>query len=335
MQGVLLCAGLLAVAVALAVISGINDGGVLLAPAVRYPVVPVGWFVAVLCLALVSGPLLLGVSVARTLESGIFGGQDDTRSVFLIGVAVALVVVLGLSRGGLPTSLTLALVGGLSGAAWGSGLGVAGGTVGKVLLIGAAAPTVGMLAGWLVGQLSRMRPAERRRTGTFRALHVTAFSLQCLAYAINDGQKMLAVAAVAVAALPGAVAVLDSGNPGMLAAVSGTLMLLFCLGMLSSVRAVSGRIASGLAVLRPVDAISAQFVAAASVLASSAAGAPVSMTQALAGGVVGAAGSKGMRRVRWDAAARIAGAWLVTLPASGTGAFAVAALVRYAGGAPG
>jgi PiT family inorganic phosphate transporter len=121
----------------------------------------------------------------------------------------------------------------------------------------------------------------------------------------------------------------------MLAAVSGTLMLLFCLGMLSSVRAVSGRIASGLAVLRPVDAISAQFVAAASVLASSAAGAPVSMTQALAGGVVGAAGSEGMRRVRWDAAARIAGAWLVTLPASGTGAFAVAALVRYAGGAPG
>lgn len=318
---------LLVLAAALAVISGSNDGGVLLAFAVRYPAVPLGWFALIVCATLVAGPLLLGTRVARTLTSGLFGTSDVSAAMFLIGTGLALIVVAVLSRLGLPTSLTLSLVGGLSGAALGCGLDVAWATIVRVLVIGAAAPLVGALAGWLLGAGLHTVTVRRRPPSAFRVVHVAGFLLQCLAYAVNDGQKMLAVVAVAIASLPGSVALLDPGHAPLLAGVLAALTVLFCVGMLSSVRRVSVRIASGLAVLRPADAVSAEFVGAAAVLGSSALGAPVSMTQTISGAVVGTAGSKGTRRVRWDSATRIVGAWLVTLPASGLGAFALAALV--------
>jgi PiT family inorganic phosphate transporter len=83
-----------------------------------------------------------------------------------------------------------------------------------------------------------------------------------------------------------------------------------------------------LATLRPIDAVSAEVVGAASVLASSAIGVPVSMTQATAGAVVGAVSSKSARRVRWESATRIVAAWLVTLPATVVGGFLFAILAK-------
>lgn len=330
MDAVLLSSALVTITLLMAVVSGMNDGGVLMALAVRYPVFPLLWFAGIICTVLVVGPLLLGQSVARTLQSGLFGRQHGTESAFLIGVAVALAVVLALNRWGLPTSLTLALVGGLSGAAWGAGLGVAWGSVGRVLMIGALAPAVGGFAGLLVGRLVRFRtPDRRRRSGSFRVLHLAAFILQCLAYSANDGQKMLAVAAVAGTSLPGTIVLFGpGGNVWALAAVLAGLMLLFCAGMLVSIRTVTPKIASGLATLRPIDAVSAEVVGAASVLASSAIGVPVSMTQATAGAVVGAVSSKSARRVRWESATRIVAAWLVTLPATVVGGFLFAILAK-------
>jgi inorganic phosphate transporter, PiT family len=58
------------------------------------------------------------------------------------------------------------------------------------------------------------------------------------------------------------------------------------------------------------------------VLGTGAVGAPVSMTQAVAGGLVGAGGTRGWSRVRWRAAAQLGVAWVLTLPT----AFGAAAL---------
>ena len=62
------------------------------------------------------------------------------------------------------------------------------------------------------------------------------------------------------------------------------------------------------------------------VLGTGALGSPVSMTQAIAGGLVGSAIDRGMGSIRWQTAAHLVAAWLVTLPS----AFAAAALVTAA-----
>jgi PiT family inorganic phosphate transporter len=53
---------------------------------------------------------------------------------------------------------------------------------------------------------------------------------------------------------------------------------------------------------------------------------PVSMTQSVAAGLVGAGVSQGRRRVRWQYTVPVLTSWVVTLPAS----FTVAALAGFA-----
>jgi PiT family inorganic phosphate transporter len=106
------------------------------------------------------------------------------------------------------------------------------------------------------------------------------------------------------------------------------IAVVFVAGMLSTVRSVSQRIGLDLVPVAPLDAVVAQYASAAAVLASSAVGVPVSMTQSVAAGLVGASGSRGMRRVRWHSVTRIAAAWMVTLPAAAAGACGVGLLVH-------
>lgn len=320
---------LIMVAVLLVVLSGANDGGVMIALGLRFPVITAGWLVPIIAATLIVVPLLLGTGVAATLSGGLLDRTAPGAGwVFLAGVTAGLAAVLVLGRFGLPTSLTLAIVGGLSGAALGAGAALSWSRVGRVLLVGAAAPVVGLLLGSLAERLARLAriPGSGR---LLRALQLTGFLALCCAYAANDGQKMLAVIAIALAALPAPVAILDSSATGLRTGVLAGCAALFCAGLLWRLRRVSTRIGFGLAQVRPIDAVAAELAGSAAVLASSGLGAPVSLTQSLAGGLVGASGSAGVRRVRWTAAARIGAAWLVTLPASALAAVIIALPLRW------
>jgi PiT family inorganic phosphate transporter len=63
---------------------------------------------------------------------------------------------------------------------------------------------------------------------------------------------------------------------------------------------------------------SAQGAGAAVILASSHFGFPLSTTQVIAGGVMGAGAGKRVSAVRWGVAGNIVTAWLLTLPAAAT-----------------
>lgn len=324
MQPALLITVLILFTLLFAFVSGANDGGVLIAMGVRHPFAPVGWLVILLAVVLVVAPVLLGTGVARTLALGLV--PPGTRTAFLsfvIGVSVSLAVVLWLSRRGLPTSLTLAIVGGITGAGVGLAAPVSWATVGLVLGIGAVAPGLGWLLGHVIARAARRVPSSRWMPKWVIAGQVSAFLALCLAYAVNDGQKMLAVAAVATLAVPGETDILAADGTITLVFVLIAMVIVFVIGLLSTIRAVTLRISFDLTRVQPVDGIIAQYAAAASVLASSLVGAPVSMTQAVAGGLVGTSSSKGVRRVRWQSVTRIAAAWAVTLPAAGVGAWVV------------
>lgn len=299
-----------AITLAFVLVCGANDGAALLGLALRFPSTSrLGWCAPLIPpLALVATPLLVGYGVAGafTLRLAAF----DTPAAFVAGVAVSLVVVAVLTGRGLPTSLTLALIGGITGAAFGAGLAVSWRGLGAVLAAGLAAPAVGLLLGYLLGAGSRRVPGSH---AVVHGLHLSAYAAQCFAYAVNDGQKMFAVVAMALGSTSVAL------GPGWLLAVAAV----FCLGAMSSLTRVGDRLGRGLALLRPLHIASAETAAAAAVLGSSALGSPVSMTQSLSAGAVGAAASDGARRVRWQGVANLGLAWLLTLPAAaGLGALA-------------
>ncbi|RJL33433.1 inorganic phosphate transporter [Bailinhaonella thermotolerans] len=303
---------LLATAVLFVLITGVNDGGAVLAPAFREPRInlPAGGLLLVALVAV--APALFGTQVATTFVRRLvpFGGETG-RIALAVAVLAALAVVLTLTWRGLPTSLTLALVGGLTGAGLGAGLPVSWGVVAGVLVAGLLAPFAGALLAYvLTGALALFPPSTGVSRTAYRA-HWVAFPLLLFAYAVNDGQKMLAVL-FAGTAEPGAAAGAVPARPWMLAATAG----LFFLGLVIGLRRVGPTLGGALLPLRPLQLNVAQLATATAVIGSAAAGMPVSLTQSLAGAFVGAGLRQGYRRIRWQVAARIGAAWLFTLPSS-------------------
>jgi PiT family inorganic phosphate transporter len=192
-----------------------------------------------------------------------------------------------------------------------------------VLLAGAAAP---LLTGLLAFAASRVGLSRLRGLATTRRayrLHAVAFTLQCLAYSANGGQKMLAVFALAT----GATAVGAVRDSWWLALA---LAALFAVGVLSSLRRVAASLGQGILAVRLRHALLAEACSFAVVFAGGLVGLPLTMSQAVTGALVGAGTSESATRVRWPAAVRMLGAWVVTLPASIGLAALGGALTRWA-----
>lgn len=310
----------LGVAVIFAVVTGANDGGSVLSAGLKIPGLPAFAAVGILAAFVGLAPLLLSAQVATTLTTRLVPAPDRGALPLILGIAASVVVVAILTTRGLPTSLTLAVIGGLTGAALGSGLPVAWDVVGIVLLVGLSAPVVGAVVAHVLYRLAQRVPQGAAARHTISRTHRVAFGLQCLAYSLNDGQKVLAVFAIAI----GLGAATTSGGPPWLAALIGVL---FAAGVLLGLPKMARSLNNGVLAARPFHAVSAQLAGTLAVLGSAAVGVPVSMTQAVAGGLIGAGASEGHGRIRWTAAGRMLLAWLITLPASVGVAAAVAAVV--------
>lgn len=310
---------LLAVAAGFAVVNGANDGATLIAAGLKVPALPPLGAISLLAVALVAAPLALGTPVATTLAARLVSFESEPGAIagstgLLLAVVTAVVVVTVLARRGLPTSLTLALVGGITGVGLGGGLRVSWATFALVAVAGLAAPLLGTLGGFALARLSALVPVRSDVTRRIQRIHAGGFALQSLAYAMNDGQKMLAVTAIALSA-----AGVDTVSGGRV--VLGWMVLvaiaaLFSVGLVGGLRRIAGTLGGALLRARPSDAVAAELSSATVVLASATVGAPVSMTQSVAGALVGSGMSVSYRRVRWRAAGRLGLAWVITLPVS-------------------
>ena len=244
------------------------------------------------------GPLLVGTAVATTLAHRLvsFGGEDG-RVALLAAVVTSLVVVYGLTRRGTPTSLTLALTGGIVGAGLGAGLPVQWPAIGKVLAIGIAAPLLSVPAGWLVYQIMR-GPVGRLVARRFiSAAQYVGYLLQCLAYSANDAQKMVAIVAI--------------GTSAQLDPVAATVRGQLAIAALFGVRHPAHRAGHGdarrrgrhvhphAALHRHLDRLLVRRAG------DSALGVPVSSTQAATGAAVGSGVATSPFCVRWNEVSRI------------------------------
>jgi PiT family inorganic phosphate transporter len=186
---------------------------------------------------------------------------------------------------------------------------------GRVLLVLAIAPVAAGGLGFLFAVLlERLRPRAEIRSH-LRRLHAASFLCQCVAYAGNDGQKMVAIFAVGSGAV--------STTVQVVAPVQVVIGILFFVGTLLGVSGLGTRVGR-LMPIRPLNAISAGFGSSVAVLGSALLGSPVSMAQSSASALVGSETHLvTYRRVRWEQAIRILSTWVTTLPT----AFGLAVIV--------
>lgn len=293
-------------------VSGFNDGGNLIASFTSGRVITPR-VAALLLLVCLAGPLVLGTAVAQTVGTNVIDLRAQGElSYVLITLSPLCVVLLSLSFG-IPTSMTLALVGAMLG--W---VLVAGGQS-VIHWAGVARILVGMPISVLGGALLALivyrtirRLFGRRPHASLLALSRLQFvtaAIQAFAYGANDMEKTVGLIAVGM----------SFPNHGQAVAFSNAAPIIgafgfFYVGALIGGSRVAGRVGLGVLKVRPMQALSQQLASGSVVAALAVAGAPVSMTQTIDGGLVGVGAALRASSVRWGIVREMLGSWLLTLP---------------------
>jgi PiT family inorganic phosphate transporter len=259
----------------------------------------------------------VSLEVAATVAEDIVDPLEITTTVIFAGLVGAICWNLITWYFGLPSSSSHALIGGVVGASFvaaGAGAVFGDGILGEVLIPAVVAPLLAFAVGgiaiticyWIVG---RQRPGPVTRG--FRYGQVLSGGMLALAHGTNDAQKTMGVITLALIANGNLSASADVPTWVVISAATAIALGTY-MGGWRIIRTMGTRIIK----MDAAQGFSAQGAGAAVILASSHFGFPLSTTQVISGGVMGAGAGKRLSAVRWGVAGNIVVAWLLTLPAA-------------------
>jgi PiT family inorganic phosphate transporter len=274
------------------------------------------WAVAVSAAANLAGAFVT-TAVASTVGKGLIDTGLATDQTVLAALLGAIAWNLLTWWGGLPSSSTHALVGGLVGAAL-----VQSGSHGvewsgiwqKVIVPGAASPVIGFAGAFallliIYRLFQRLTPGVANRG--FRLGQLLSGTWVAFTHGANDAQKTMGVIALALFThgsistfyIPTWVKIAAGLTIG-----AGTYA-----GGWRIIRTLGQRIYG----LQPEHGFAAQIAAGSTLYAGTHFGFPISTTHVVSGSVMGAGATRRLSAVRWGVAGNIVFAWLLTLPAAG------------------
>jgi inorganic phosphate transporter, PiT family len=275
---------------------------------------------------------VFGIHVAKTIGTGVVHVEVVDTLMILSGLLGAILWNLTTWYLGLPTSSSHALIGGLAGAAIakaGPGAVIASGML-KIALFIVLSPLIGLVLGLTMGVgmtwlFRNARPARVDRL--FRKGQLCSAALYSLGHGTNDAQKTMGIIALLLYAndwkakgfteIPFWIVLICHTAMGL-----GTLV-----GGWRIVKTMGTKITR----LNPFGGFCAETGAAATLIATAAAGIPVSTTHTITGSIVGFGTMRRLSAVRWGVAGNIVWAWVLTIPVAGCiGALTYAAVSALA-----
>jgi inorganic phosphate transporter, PiT family len=261
----------------------------------------------------------LSLEVAATVATDVVDpGSIDSNTVIFAGLVGAIAWNLTTWYFGLPSSSSHALIGGIVGAtlvAAGTDAIFGDGILGKVLIPAVIAPVLAFVVGG-VAIVVCYRIVGRQRPGPvtrgFRLGQVLSGGLLALAHGTNDAQKTMGVITLALV-INGNLSGESFEVPTWVVVSAATAI---ALGTYTGGWRIIKTMGTRIIKMDAAQGFSAQGAGAAVILASSHFGFPLSTTQVIAGGVMGAGAGKRLSAVRWGVAGNIVVAWLLTLPSA-------------------
>lgn len=281
----------------------------------------------------------LSVEVAITVTNSVIKIQDSsgaiTPSLTADGGHSLLVILMSALAGaiiwniltwlwGLPSSSSHALFGGLVGATvaslgwggvkWFGSNGHLDGVIGKVVLPALISPAVAIVVALvgtrLVFAITR-GVLQRYQEAGFRWGQIGTASLLSLSHGTNDAQKTMGVITLALIA----------ANPTMPTDEIPLWVKFACALAIASGTYVGGwriirTMGKGLVEVLSPQGMAAESSSAAVILTSSQMGFPLSTTHVCTGSIIGSGLGRTGATVRWGVAARMMGAWMITLPSA-------------------
>jgi PiT family inorganic phosphate transporter len=259
----------------------------------------------------------ISLEVAATVAKDVVDAGAITTTVIFGGLVGAIAWNLITWYFGLPSSSSHALIGGVVGATFvaaGADAVFGDGILGKVLIPAVIAPILAFVVGGIsivvcYRILGSQRPGPVTRG--FRYGQILSGGLLALAHGTNDAQKTMGVITLALVA-NGTI----GGNAEVPTWVVVSAASAIALGTYTGGWRIIKTMGTRIIKMDAAQGFSAQGAGAAVILSSSHFGFPLSTTQVIAGGVMGAGAAKRLSAVRWGVAGNIVVAWLLTLPAS-------------------
>ncbi|MCU0306888.1 MAG: inorganic phosphate transporter [Thermoleophilia bacterium] len=274
-----------------------------------------------------TGPLVVGTAVADTIGSFVqLGGEapaDALRMVAAgVGGAMAWNVVTWL--GGIPSSSTHALVGGLTGAVvmgagpgavvWGGEALAQGELVGLCKIAAALllSPVLGFLGGFLALRAARalLRGATPRANRQLRWVQVVSCAFLAFAHGANDAQKTMGIITLALV-LSGSLAAF--AVPIWVVALSASALTV---GALTGGWRIVRTLGFGVYHLRPLHGATTQLASAGVIYGAALMGGPVSTTHVVSSTIMGTGAAERPRSVGWETGKAMLFTWLVTVPSA-------------------
>lgn len=274
-----------------------------------------------------AGPLLFGVTVAKTIGSDIVAAEVISLQALTVGLISAILWNLITWYFGIPSSSSHALIGGLIGAAvissgW-SAVKLAGIT--KVMLALFISPLVGFIAGFIVLKivyLLSMNASPHINNFFKQSQMFTAITL-AFSHGTNDAQKTIGIITLSL---------IISGKltgfnvPFWVVLLSaGTMAAGTALGGWRLIRTLGGKFYK----IRPVHGFTSQLTSGIVILGASVFGLPVSTTQVVSSSIIGVGASERFGKVRWGVAGDILTAWVITIPISALFSAGIYSLLGY------
>ena len=260
--------------------------------------------------------LVFGVHVARTVGVGIVSADVIDARIIFSALMGAISWNLITWWGGIPSSSSHALIGGLLGAGIAK-VGLSGIVWSGVLTTGAfmiLSPVFGFLLALLlvlVVSWTFLRASPRTVEGTFQWLQLVSASLISLGHGGNDAQKTMGI--IAVLLFSQGLLGNDFHVPFWVVITCQAAMALGTLvGGWRIVRTVGSKITR----LTPAQGFCASTAGAIMLIVATFLGIPVSTTHTVTGSVIGVGAARKVSAVRWHVATNIVIAWIVTLPAA-------------------
>jgi inorganic phosphate transporter, PiT family len=286
------------------------------------------WAVLVSAAANLAGAFVT-TAVAKTVGKGIIDTGLATEHTVLAALLGAIAWNLLTWWGGLPSSSTHALIGGLVGAAL-----VQSGSNGvdwsgiweKVIIPGAASPVIGFAGAFallvvIYRLFHRLTPGVAHRG--FRLGQLLSGTWVAFTHGANDAQKTMGVIALALY------------TNGSISSFYIPIWVKIAAGLTIA----AGTYAGGWRIIRtlgqriykmaPEHGFAAQIAAGSTLYLGTRYGFPISTTHVVSGSVMGAGATRRLSAVRWGVAGNIVSAWLLTMPAAGLVAAALYFPVRW------
>jgi PiT family inorganic phosphate transporter len=306
----------IAAALAFDYINGFHDSANAVATVVSTGVLPLQTAV-VLAGLLNFGGALTGTAVAATIGKELIEPEAVTQVVVLAALVGAIFWNLITWYLGIPSSSSHALVGGLVGSALARSGGRAVQVPGLIKVIESL--VVSPLVGFGIAFLLMLALFWICRTGhpyrlarTFRHLQVFSAGFMALSHGSNDAQKTMGIIAMGLAVYSG-----GSGAAEHFV-VPLWVMVICATAMGAGTMAGGARIIKTMGTkiidLKPIHGFAAETSAAITILTASHLGLPVSTTHVISGAIMGVGSSQRVSAVRWGITARIAWAWVLTIP---------------------